>query len=137
MWHHGHPLLEDSGQMPDQQQAQVPEAPKFSKKQIIAGAAARRPKIYIDFGGRTTRAKLISAHDAGITAQMMGSEMPVKWSQLSPARFYGIATRFSPDTPAGHLALARYCAAMGLKEKAKSELQKSGAGAAALAVLVR
>ena len=99
------------------------------KKLIIAGAAKKKPTVYVDFAGRPMRMKLTAADQSGATFQMRGTGMPLKWRQISPNRFYGIAAKFVPDTPGGHLLLGQYCAAMGLAEAARAELDKAGAKA--------
>ncbi len=99
------------------------------KKLVIAGAAKKKPTVYVDFGGRAMRMKLIKADEAGGEFQMRGTAMPIRWRQVSPRRFYGIAAKFSPDTARGHLMLGSYCAALGLADEARAELDKAAAEA--------
>ncbi len=99
--------------------------PTSARKLLIAGAARLRPRVLIVFGGRLTRATLLSADAEGASFKLRDIRMPLGWKQIPPARFHGIAAHFAQDTPAGHLLLARYCAAMGLDRQARSEIEKA------------
>jgi len=95
------------------------------KKMVIAEAPKKKPTVYIDFAGRPTRSKLVGADDGGGTFSSRGTSMPIKWRQISPSRFYGIARKLAPETPSGHLMLGRYAAAAGLVEEARESLGKA------------
>ena len=81
------------------------------------GSASKKPTVYIDFAGRPTRAKLLSADDSGVKARASGMELSLKWRQIKPIRFYGIAAKFTED----HKLLADYCEAAGLVEEHERE----------------
>jgi len=100
------------------------------KALVIAGAAGKKPTVYVDFAGRPMRMKLTGADESGCEFQMHGTGMPLKWRQLGANRFRGIAAKFVPDTPEGHLKLGQYCAAMGLKDDAEKDLEKAAASPA-------
>ena len=95
------------------------------RKLIVADAARKKPSVYVDFAGRPTRMKLVAANDSGGEFSFRGTAVPLKWRQISPRRFYGIAAKFVPDTPAGHLMLGSYAAAAGLEEEAAESLAKA------------
>jgi len=76
------------------------------------------------------RMKLTGADDSGCEFRMSGTGMPLKWRQLGPNRFYGIASKFVEETSEGHLKLGQYCATMGLKDDAEKELEKAAASPA-------
>jgi len=85
-------------------------------------AANEKPTIYIDFAGRTTRAKLVSADYDGVQVSMRGMAMPLAWEKIKPHRLYGMASKLTDD----HKFLADYCEAAGLAE----ELERERAAAA-------
>ncbi len=87
---------------------------------IAEKGAAKKPRIYIDFSGRTQRAKLVSADDKGVTVSMSGMEVPLPWKQVSPKRLYGMAAKLTDD----HKLLASFCEAAGLEEDARKERAK-------------
>jgi len=98
-----------------------------AKASAIAGAAAgKRPSVSMDFMGRPMRGKVKAADAEGITVNLGGMTRKFKWGELSDRRFYSVVRRFGDDTPAGHLALARVCVALGLAEGAEKELISAG-----------
>jgi len=80
-------------------------------------AASEKPAIYIDFAGRATRAKLVSADDDGVKVSMRGMAMPLAWEKIKSHRLYGMASKLTDD----HKLLADYCEAAGLEEEAEKE----------------
>jgi len=95
------------------------------KKLVVAEAPKKKPRVYIDFAGRPTRSRLVDADEEGGSFSSRGTSMPLKWRQISPRRFYGIARKLAPKTPAGHLMLGRYAVAAGLTEEARESLAKA------------
>jgi len=67
------------------------------QKVIIAAAARKKPRISIDMGGRPQRGRLVGADDKGITVQVMGARMSIKWSAVKPKRFAAIAGKCGAD----------------------------------------
>jgi len=102
----------------DEDRASAKTAEAKLRKAVIDGVAGgKKASIYIDFMGRTTRAKLLGADDAGVRVRASGMETVIKWDKLSPRRLYGIAKKYTED----HLLLGTYCHGMGLKEEAQQE----------------
>jgi len=87
------------------------------KAEIVKSGAAKNPRIYVDFAGRPQRARLASASAAGVRAKIRGMEVTIKWSKITPERFYGIARKVSDN----HKDLADWCAAAGLADQAAAE----------------
>ena len=67
--------------------------------------------------GRPTRASVLGADETGVKVRAAGLETTVKWDSLKPARFYGIARRYTED----HKLLAAYCRGHGLDEEVRRE----------------
>lgn len=88
------------------------------RKEIIEGVkGGRKARVYVDLAGRPARARVVAADEAGIEVKTSAMQVTVKWSKLSPTRFYGVARRYSKD----HAALAAYCRGNGLTEEAERE----------------
>jgi len=97
------------------------------KERVIARAAGAKPMVYIETGAGPQRVKLVAADAKGVRVEVGGNAMPIAWRGVSPRRFYGIAAKLVDDSGASHLALARYCATMGLRAEAREELSRLGA----------
>jgi len=118
---------------PKRQPPKRPAAPAGPTKEQVAAASAAREKltkavidglaggkkasIYIDLMGRATRGRLLGADEAAIKVSAAGMETSIKWSSLTPRRFYGIARKYSSD----HELLEAYCRGKGLTEEAERE----------------
>ena len=88
------------------------------RQAVIDGVrGGRRENVYIDFGGRPQRGKVIAADEEAVTIASQGTELPIPWPKLSPRRFYGIAAKYTAD----HQRLAAYCRGMGLAKEAEAE----------------
>jgi hypothetical protein len=107
------------------------------KDVVIARAARVRPTVYIDMGASPQRVTLVGADANGVRVEASGNAMPIGWRGVSPRRFHGIAAKLVDDASASHLALARYCATMGLRDEAREELRRVGADLAEEAKRVR
>jgi hypothetical protein len=107
------------------------------KEAIVARAADVKPKVYIEIGPSPRRVTLVGADAKSVRVETQGNEMPIAWRGVSPRRFYGIAAKLVDDTGEAHLALARYCATMGLRDEAREELTRVGADLAEEAKGVR
>ena len=97
------------------------EAGEVMRAAIIKEGARKRPRIDVDFAGKPARARLVSADESGIKADIRGMEAPIPWGKITPERFYGIARRIVSD----HKLLAAYCDASGLKDAASGERVKA------------
>jgi len=94
------------------------------RKIIIDRHGERKPTVYVDFGGRAQRAKIVSADGEGISASLRGVSVPIPWAKLRPGRFCAMAAKFCEERSAPEqLALARYAAASGLKDETEKALQ--------------
>jgi len=94
------------------------------RKIIIDRHGERKPTVYVDFGGRAQRAKIVSADGEGISASLRGVSVPIPWAKLRPGRFWAMAAKFCDERSAPEqLALARYAAASGLKDETEKALQ--------------
>jgi len=96
------------------------------KDVVIERAAGVRPTVYIETGAGPQRVTLVGADAKGVRVEMKGTAMPIAWRGISPRRFYGIAAKLVADVSVSHLALARYCATMGLHAEARAELSRVG-----------
>ena len=106
-----------SGPTPEEVAAARAAGAKLRGTVVRGAAGGKRESVYIDLMGRSTRAKLLAADGEGIKVRAAGMETTIKWSSLSPRRFYGVAKKYSND----HELLAAYCRGMGLAEEARSE----------------
>ena len=100
------------------------------KNVIVERAGRAKPTVFVEFGGRPLKAKLLSADADGLRLEASGNAIALSWRLLAPRRFYGIAAKLVSDTSPSHLLLARYCAAMRLRDEARAELARVGAGLA-------
>jgi len=88
------------------------------KKAVIDGVSAgRRARVYVDLAGRPARARLLAADEEGVKVAAGGMEVKMKWSSVSPVRFYGMARKYTRD----RAALYEYCLGSGLTEEAERE----------------
>ena len=101
-----------------EEKARAQQEYRSLKEAVIRGTeAGRQEKVFIDFAGSTSRAKLISAGQAKLVFSARGLEVPVNWERLSPNRFYGIARKYTDN----HRALSAYCQGVGLFDAANEE----------------
>lgn len=92
---------------------------------IIKRHKQTSPTVYVDFGGMTARGKVTSADQDGVSVAVMGADLPIPWNKLEPLRLLGMAARFADENNGDELlAVARFAAAAGLKEKAEAAIQK-------------
>ena len=65
---------------------------------IVEGASAGRSEtVWVDFFGRPARGKLVSADDDGLVASVMGAELTIAWTDLSPKKLHAIALRYADE----------------------------------------
>lgn len=85
--------------------------------------AGARPRVYLDFLGKPTRAKLVSAGETSFRASVRGTTAEFRWDAVAPERLYGVIRKCLDENNPGHRrALAEYCSAAGLEEMLTREL---------------
>ncbi len=82
--------------------------------------------VYVELFGRKMRGRVASVEEAGIVAGVSGSEVPVRWTELSEVRLYRLARACAPEGAEAHLVLATFCAEAGLADEAREAREKLG-----------
>ena len=94
-------------------------SPAFRQKIIAGVRAGKRTAIYIDFGGRPTRGRLVSANEDGLVVSGSVGEIAVPWDSVNPARFAGIAAKYAGDDASARIQIAALYAAASRTEAAR------------------
>lgn len=88
-------------------------------KRIIERPPETGTRIFIDFGGATSRARLLSVRTEGITVEVGGMELPLEWAKVSDKRLLGLLLKSAGEDAAALELAARFALAAGEKERAK------------------
>ena len=93
------------------------------RKKIVDGiAGGRKPQVYLKLAGRPMRVKLLSADADGVTVSAMGSQVPLSWKKIPPARLGGMAMKFA-EGGEDILLVARYYALNALRDETEKACQ--------------
>lgn len=107
--------------------AEADETARIIRDAVVRGAKeGKKARIFIEFGGASRRATVVSASEEGLGVSVGGARMPVPWAKLKPARIYYLSRAYLPaDDARTRLRLARYCAVHGLVKEAREEVQSA------------
>jgi len=88
------------------------------RRAVIEGTrAGEHRSVHVDARGAVERGTVVAADDEVVRIRLDGVEIDVKWTSLSPLRFYGIVSKYSKDRE----ALSAYARATGLVEPTGGE----------------
>ncbi|MBN1809981.1 MAG: hypothetical protein JW909_13010 [Planctomycetes bacterium] len=92
---------EPLGPSPQELRAAADAAERKLRQDVIRAVQDGAAKtVSVDYMGAAMRASVKSADDAGLTVAIAGVQVKIPWGDLSPARFAGIASRYSGDADA-------------------------------------
>jgi hypothetical protein len=85
---------------------------------IEAVAAGKKPEVYLNVLGKSTRVPLAGADDKGLTISTMGNKLPIEWKRLSAEELAEVALACA-RSGADFLEVIRFCALHRMAERAE------------------
>ena len=90
---------------------------------VASVQGGKKAQIYVDFGGRPSRARIVGADARNLLVGLHGGEMPLSWQSISPRRFASIAAKYAGADSGERMDLAALYAHAKRKEDAAEALR--------------